>query len=241
MNKHICEYCNEEFKKKRVWYEHEIVCELLHKVNKDDENELDINLNSNDIYKILIQIAKKQHELEKDLKELKRQTVIKINILDWINKNLIPKTSFSNFTKLMSKMNFSMRYLLEESIQEILKYVIINNLNLYKIQNNNYLEWPVFSYKNKLYCYDFTSKKWSEENNLCEEIYLLWSNETINLLNTWKEQNFKTIDEYIEKKYHLTILNLVDDVKEKLFVKTIKSTLIENIKSNINTISYQII
>lgn len=237
---HHCQYCNSEFKKKRNWYEHEIVCELIYKFNNDYDIDTDLFTLEN-INKVLIQVVRKQTELEKEIKKIKQQVVIKVNILDWINKNLLPKTTISTFINEMSKMNLSIEYFLEEPIHESLKTVINNNLNRYKSKNVKYLDWPIFSYKNKLYVYDFTSKVWKEEYNICQLIYNEWTNISIDLLNQWKQNNFNNINDSLEKKFHLAILYLVDDTKEKTNIRLIKSLLIQNINSNISTISYQII
>lgn len=251
---HVCEYCSSTFKKKRNWYEHELVCEIIHKINKQPEDNLEEHLeliDKDNMYKILIHLIKKQTTIEKDLNELKKQTIIKISIIDWINKNLKPKKTINDFLLIIcSKINIKVESLLEESIGEFLKFHINNRLLLYRKENKNILEWPIFTYKNKIYVYDSKLDLWKEDNNISEKIYDLLSNILISLLNQWKQEylnydetteNDKKDNDDLERKFNLTLLQLVDEKKNNTHIKIIKNIILEEIKCEISTISYQII
>lgn len=238
---HVCEYCGSEFKIKTKWYEHEIVCKLIHKIDKS-ETISDELITTNTIYKALIQVIKKQNKMEKDVNELKRQIIIKINIIDWINKNLKPTTSINHFiTKISTKIEPNIELLLEENIDDFLKSFLINKINLYLKENKNTIELPIFTYKNKIYIYNTKTQKWKEETDLCQKIYELWSYELINSLNNWKQINLKNDNDNIERKFNITLLHLIDENKNKTHIKIIRDTILEYIKTEITTVSYQIV
>lgn len=101
-NNYTCKFCYREYIRKTNFERHVLVCELIKKSNRTDE-EYDIP-STEKLYKIILELAKKNDELEKKVNQLTKWVEVKkkkINIIEWLNKNITPTITFLELTKKM--------------------------------------------------------------------------------------------------------------------------------------------
>jgi hypothetical protein len=99
-----CKFCNREYKIKTYYNRHVITCELLSKTSKERRDIQECSADTPDIrslYDIVLEMNKQIQDLRKKvivLEKEKKAKHKKINILDWLNSQPSPPTTWKLWT-----------------------------------------------------------------------------------------------------------------------------------------------
>ena len=134
-----CVYCGKGYNSRPGYDKHAILCELIDKTKKkkklrivDDVEEETIPSNQR-MYHMLIELANKYSNLEKKMEEMSKYVVKqkkKINILEWLNNNLIPTFVFDELPSKITTTNQTIELLLNNTFHDILNDMF--EANIYK-------------------------------------------------------------------------------------------------------------
>jgi len=230
-----CSYCGKEFTKKTSYKKHIIVCEILQDISKREKSiltEESTNIPTNlELYKVILELCSKQEKLENQIKKL-QNTQKKINVIDWLNKNIVPEISYYEWIKHINIDNFVIDFLFEKSITDTLSFII--NKHLYSSISLN----PLFGFiqkTNLLYKYENHEMKWVK---LTQEdfIYLLKNIEKIlfKSMCTWQKENICLLqkDEYLETKFNNAMIKITSAIydSESLVLTKVRTNLYNKIK-----------
>jgi len=273
MTTHICSYCGNEYKNKKRWYEHEIICEIMHKKptastytnshsliehnNNNNNNNNDTIANPNitleTLYNVIKEVVKKQYSLEKEVALLKKHTIMKTSVLEWLGQNIKPILPLKSLLNAFTKIEITdIEYLLRCSVIEYLNYVIERNIDTYMTKHTNKYEYPIFIYENishtyrnssvmafiKIYYYNFDVQQWIDDDIIGKTLWNNIQNNMIIKLNEWKK-NCSDKTDNIEIEFQTTLLKIIESKKEDTHIKTIKNIVYNKLKTNINSVSYQ--
>jgi len=100
--KYTCKYCYREYRRKTYFDRHILICEIIKKKNNKIVDEEDDIPSNRKLYEIILELAKKNNELEKKVFELTKWIEVKkkkINVIEWLNKNIIPSLTFNELTE----------------------------------------------------------------------------------------------------------------------------------------------
>lgn len=156
---YTCKHCYKEYKRKSSFDRHILVCELIKRKKLTNDNDDDIPSNKK-LYEIILELAKKNDELEQKVNKLtsKIEKWIdvkkkKINILEWLNHNIMPTATYEELTsKMLSSID-------RRQLEKIFEYGHIKGYSkiLYSLFENNGESYPVKAFEqnnNCLYIFD---------------------------------------------------------------------------------------
>ena len=235
-----CKICNKEYKNKEYFLRHESFCHMLHKSKKEKENELE-QLDNIPSISILFNIVKeliiKYDKLEKDnnnLKKLLYKRQEKINVIDWLNRNINNITNFNiwyeNLLFTMNDLEFIFNKGNIDGLIEILNKIIIDKDNI-----------PIKCFENKentFYIFN-NNNKWKIITNEEFNLFIKNLNRKIQILfGIWQEnnkhklENEKFAEEYISKMQKILGKNIPFEIE----VNKIKNKMYKLLKTNIKTL-----
>lgn len=159
-----CIHCGKSYKKKTNLDKHIILCELLSKTKKGILIEEDDDfISQRKMYNILLELGLKFNRLEEKVDELNKWVIKKkkkINVIDWLNANIIPTTKFDILIEKIIIIQDDVKYLLENSFADTLNQIF--SRNIYNLSEN---EYPIFAFvqkSNTFYIYEDENMKWHE-------------------------------------------------------------------------------
>jgi hypothetical protein len=246
---YTCYCCGKTYKKRETLDKHTVLCEIIDKSKKKKssttlENE-EIIPSQKQMYNIIVELTLKYNKLEEKMEEAQiwiDKTKRKMNIVEWLNKNVKPVTTFSNFFEnqiIVTEENIE--FLFKHTFIDTFFEVLIKNMELLKINDENS---PIQSFTqkaNKIYVYDST-----ETDILFEEL----SREK--LVKFGKQIHFKIVKELIEWKnkrgdsvdecektsqiYNNALMKLMTvDFKQETVIGKIRTNLYSNFKVDIRS------
>jgi hypothetical protein len=254
--KHIytCYCCGKPYKKKETLDKHVVLCEIIDKAKKKKssivENE-EIIPSQKQMYTILVELTLKYNKLEEKMEEAQMwidKAKKKMNIIEWLNKNVKPSLTFTNFFEnqiIVTEENIE--FLFKHTFIDTFFEVLIKNMELLKINNENS---PIQSFNqkaNKIYVYDLSDTELGNTELLFEEL----SRE--NLVKFGKQIHFKIVKELIEWKnkrgdsvdecektsqiYNNALMKLMTiDFKQETVVGKIRTGLYNNFKVDMRSL-----
>ena len=238
MSETICIHCGKKYKKIE---KHLILCEIIHKskhmLNTFEDNDIP---SQRKMFKMLLVMASKYGELEKkldDVHEFVQKKIKKINIIDFLNRNLVPTVSINNIHELIDVQFLDVEFLFEHNIFET-----INKIFSRCIQNVNANSFPIVAFIQKpkiLYgCTSITEEqKWDilthkQITFILEFIQFKLSKEMLE----WKKKNKTIIDEDDRKcwLYDKTLSKLMaPDFKNDSLIKKYQELFYSKLKTDI--------
>jgi hypothetical protein len=204
---HCCIYCGKTYKTRLNVDKHIILCELLHKSNRNIGDELEDIPSQKKMYKMLLELASKYNKLEEKVDEINKWVVKKkkkINVIEWLNLNIAPTYTFDKLYEFIEIRDEDIEYLLHNSFYDTLNQIF--SRNIYNISEN---EYPIYAFIQKasmFYVYDKIDGNSGENENAWQEIS--------------RDKLFKFLN-----KVHLKICKYFNDWKK---------TRIEELKNNDN-------
>ena len=263
-SKFKCLYCKKGYKNKTNLNKHLVLCELIHTSKSKKrlliEEEQDENLPSQkQMYQMLLELAFKYNQLEEKM-DLAMKWIDKkkkkINILDWLQTNLVPNYIFDNLSLQIEVTKLDIEFLFNNSFIDTL-----NELFLRVLYNQECSEWseqsnqevrqpilvPLFAFvqkANTIYIYNsvdsFNNFGWIE---LSREKLVYFLNKIhfkfVKALNEWKKQNQKLIDESERALdlYNKTLSKLMGvEFKQENILSKIRSNLYNKMKTDMKSL-----
>lgn len=154
-----CLYCGKGYKTRTNLEKHVNLCELIHKGTKtrvtiEDDEDLP---SQRKMFQMLLELGQKYNKLEEKVDEINKWVVKKkkkINVLEWLNSNIIPDLVFENLSEKIIITENDIEFLLENSFFETLNQVFSKT-----IYNVSETENPMFAFVQKaniFYVFDKT-------------------------------------------------------------------------------------
>ena len=158
-----CTWCGKGYKTKINLEKHTILCELIHKSSKKRANKNNSELNDYDdicndlpspkkMYQMLLELGYKYSKLEEKMDEVNKFVVKKkkkINVLEWLNSNVIPSLVFENLIDKIKIIDSDIDFLLENNFLDTINAVLSRVLYLEREDDleNNLI--PLFAFVQK--------------------------------------------------------------------------------------------
>jgi hypothetical protein len=252
---YTCYCCGKSYKKRETLDKHTVLCEIIDKSKKKKSTTLEneeVIPSQKQIYSILVELTLKYNKLEEKMEEAQiwiDKAKRKTNIVEWLNKNVKPSHTFSNFFEnqiIVTEENIE--FLFKHTFIDTFFEVLIKNMELLKINDENS---PIQSFTqkaNKIYVYDLSNESdTSNKDTLFEEL----SREK--LVKFGKQIHFKIVKELIEWKnkrgisvdecektsqiYNNALMKLMTvDFKQETVIGKIRTNLYSNFKVDIRSI-----
>lgn len=133
MSKYCCLACNKEYIKKSSLDKHKILCDYKYKTAREKEIEIE-ELGDEPTYsqlvKIVQEMALKMNKMEAKMMDMQKwvdKKKKKINVIDWLSKNVSPTVGFNDWVNSYFKVNQShfldlMENTLLHTIQQVFEY-----------------------------------------------------------------------------------------------------------------------
>ena len=242
MNTHIklktclsCIHCGKEYKNNSSLNKHVLLCELVSR--KETSSEQDIPPSNKRLYQMLVELTYRYKQMEERLNFIEVSTrKKKINVIEWLNANNKPETTFSGINIQIQTSDISL--LFEANLNAVFSEIFKRLTEKKNI--------PVFAFsqkKNSFYCYELEEWREMEHNDFIQ----MFGNIRIKLSKSLLEWKHKHVNELIacEKTAHLydsTNLKLMKhDFTNQRSCGGLKSMLFNMIKTNIkHIIEYEV-
>jgi hypothetical protein len=152
-----CIHCGKSYIKRVNLDKHIVLCDLLQKSKKskileEDEEPLP---SQRKLFQMLIELGQKYNQLEEKIEEMSKWIVKKkkkINMLDWLNANIVPNIIFDQLYDKIIVTDDDIQYLLNNSFYDSLNEIFSKTIyNLSEIEN------PIYAFiqkTNTFYIYD---------------------------------------------------------------------------------------
>jgi len=243
-----CVNCGKIYKTRSNLNKHIILCDLLHSSKKSSHMEDDEPLPSQRrLYQLLIELGQKYNRLEEKVDEINKIVIKKkkqINVLDWLNTNIIPTSEFSILHEKIIILDEDIDFLLHNSFNDMLNEIFIRNI--YNNLENN--KFPIIAFiqkSNTMYIYDKvdsdeTKKCWIE---LQKDVLIKFLNRVqlkiIKSYQEWKKKNYKEIqenDSYATLSDKAVLKITTPIFKEEQYLTKIRSMMYNKMKIEIKTL-----
>lgn len=237
-----CSYCGKSYLKKTNLDKHFIICELLNtSKNKNDIEDEDETPSQKKLYKILLELGNKFNKLEEKVNEMEKWIVKKkkkINIIEWLNTNIIPEAIFGSLNEKITIDYDDVNYLFENTFIDTLNNIF--SRTIYNIQENKYPIYAFSQKSNTFYYYENEELKWSE---ISKEILIKFLDKIFMKLlkkfSDWKKEHVNEInnDEKLSLLCDKTSIKMmsVDFKQESIFGK-IKSNMYSRMKTDLKAL-----
>jgi uncharacterized protein YeeX (DUF496 family) len=197
-----CIYCGKNYIKSVNLNKHIAICELLQKSKKratiNNEEDDDEPLPSQrKLFNMLIELGQKYLKLEEKIEEMNKHIVKntkKINIVEWLNINIKPSSTFEHIIDKISVIESDIELLLTNSFYDVLNEIILR-MN----RNFNEEDYPMLAFEEK------------------PNIFYVYTSD-----NVWSELEYNSLIKFLSK-IHIKIFKTLNDWK-KLKANAIKSS-----------------
>ena len=164
--KHSCIYCGKGYKTCTNLEKHLLLCEMIHKRSSSNISLYEEPIPSQKkMYQLLVELAQKYNRLEEKVNEINKCVIKKkkkIDILEWLNSNVHPTTSFENLSEKISISDYHIEFLCNNSFNDTLNEVLENS-----VYNTTDFENPIFAFSqntNMIYIYE-KDTRWTKITN----------------------------------------------------------------------------
>jgi hypothetical protein len=197
-----CIHCGKGYKTRTNLEKHLVLCELVHKSKRillTDEEEITMP-SQKQMFQMLLELGQKYSKLEEKVDEINKWVVKKkkkINVLEWLNVNMIPDLIFENLIDKIQIIESDMEFLLQNSFLDT-----INEVFARTIYNISETENPIFAFSQKsniFYIYDTNSLKNNNDNNNQPFWLELSKDKLIRFLNQMQMKMSKSFYEWRKK------------------------------------------
>lgn len=228
-----CIYCGKSYKKRTNLNKHVILCEILDNSRKkriDDEETIPSQAM---MYKILLEFGERFTRLEKKVEELSKQTIVqknlkqkKINVIQWLNSNVIPNICFAQIMEKITITKEEAKYLFQHNFIDTLNHIF--SKSIYKNEHHEHdehhgicgmrenIKYPIYAFvqkPRKLYIYESSVQGWIEmsKNTLIEflnKIHL----KLFRMLTMYQKEHEKEMNENDKDMilYHKITVHMMD-------------------------------
>ena len=248
-----CGFCNKTYKIKKAYEKHFLLCSVINKSvsERKSENESSENIPSlREMYNIIQILIMKNDKLERQVEKMSswiHNNKKKINVIDWLNENMIPSIDYNNWVDSIEinqdDMDCVTNHNFIEGINQIIKRILCIDINIQTHPENINLPLKAFEQKDGLFV--FNEKQWSIIT--VEQFDMMFNKITrglIGQLKIWQDINKKRLfDTGFTEKYIENVKKITggDLTREQQYYK-IKQLFYNNLKINIkNIIQYEFV
>lgn len=239
-SKKTCTYCLKPYTNKTSLDKHILICSLLYKTKRQikiEEEERQDNPSYQDLCVIIKELLVKVNKLEekaelydKYINKMKK----KINIIDWLNTNLVPINNIDDYINNLIITEEEIIFMMHNTFLDTLYKILDENIN----QKKNPDPLPIFGSNHKsntLYVYKL-DHKWTELNkNQCIEIFNILYGKVFKKLMEWKQKNEDNLsnNEQLDNLYMKTMVKIFAvDFKHEQTLSKAKTSLFQIIKTD---------
>ena len=240
----LCVYCGKEYKSKTSLEKHYVLCEITHRKNISEREEIEDELPTHkQMYKIILELTMKYNQL---LEKVETMSVFvdvkkkKINIIEWLNTNMVPREHFDkSFAQKIQIMETDITCITNNNntFYDALHLIFVRTIYL------NETERPMFALTQKANCvYIRTEEEWQE---LTREKLVYFLNivhyNFVKALSLWNKNNVETKsheeNELLADIYsHATIKMMSVDFKKESTLSRIRISIYDNIKKDMKSL-----
>ena len=248
--KYCCETCGKKYIRKSSLDKHAILCDFLSKTKreKDISKEEEADLPSYiQLTYIVQELSLKYSKLEKQMEEMQKfieKKKKKINVISWLNSNIEPSNTFTNWMNQLELNESHFEFLMENSIIQSIHFILEENLP----SSNKIYPIKCFTQKTNLFYICESNEPsnciWSQMtfedfSKLLKNI----QNKLLIILSKWRITNKDQIDnnDSISILYNKTIIKLMNiSFSQDASFGKIKSNLYNYLKTDVkNMIEYE--
>ena len=236
---HCCRYCGKTYKTRNNVDKHIILCELLHKSNRNIGDELeDVIPSQKNMYKMLLELANKYNRLEEKVDEINKWVIKKkkkINVTEWLNSNVMPTCTFDKLYEIIEICDEDINYLLQNTFYETLNQIFLRNI--YNIGENEYPIYAFIQKANTFYIYDNGVGNGNEWQEISREKLFKFLNKVhlkiCKYFNDWKKtrnEEFKNND-CLSITYNKALVKIMGiDFKQESALSRVRSNMYSKMK-----------
>lgn len=257
-SKSSCIYCSKQYTNKTSLEKHMLLCCILYKSKRQlkiEEEETEDLPSHNKLCFIVQELTLKIKKLEEKLEIQEKfitKTKKKINVLEWLNNNIIPSDDINTFiTNKISVKEDEILFMMNNTFHDTLDKIFAENFDNDSSNSNSNVN-PIFCFiqnSNKFYIYSNTNNTintnaWSElTKQECIKIFNIIYSKIFKKLMEWKNANEEQINksEQLDNLYLKTMGKLMSiDFKNETILSKAKSSLFNKIKTDMkNIIEYE--
>ncbi len=156
-SKQCCTWCGKGYKTKINLEKHAVLCELIYKSSKKrgtpDSNEYDDICDDlpspKKMYQMLLELGYKYSKLEEKMDEVNKFVIKKkkkINVLEWLNSNIVPSLVFENLIDKIKIIDSDIDFLLENNFLETIN-VVLSRFLYFREEESDFI--PLFAFVQK--------------------------------------------------------------------------------------------
>ena len=151
-----CTNCGKGYKKRENLTKHLVLCDLLNsrKRTKEEEEEDEIELpSSKKMFHMLLELGKKYTKLEEQMSEITKwvsKKKKKINVIEWLNSNVVCKMDFSDFMdncEWFTIEETDIENIIKNTFFETMNHIFLRTLFVMKDECNSV---PIFAFSQKV-------------------------------------------------------------------------------------------
>lgn len=257
-SKSSCIYCSKQYTNKTSLEKHMLLCCILYKSKRQlkiEEEETEDLPSHNKLCFIVQELTLKIKKLEEKLEIQEKfitKTKKKINVLEWLNNNIIPSDDINTFiTNKISVKEDEILFMMNNTFHDTLDKIFAENFDNDSSNSNSNVN-PIFCFiqnSNKFYIYSNTNNMtntntWSElTKQECIKIFNIIYSKIFKKLMEWKNANEEQLNksEQLDNLYLKTMGKLMSiDFKNETILSKAKSSLFNKIKTDMkNIIEYE--
>ena len=209
-----CLHCGKSYIKRINLDKHILICELIHKPNRKDTalfiEEDEPIPSQRKMFDMIVELSQKYSRLEEKVDDINKWVVKKkkkINVLEWLNANVIPTSIFDNIIESITVDEQDIQSLFANSFYDVLNEIFSKN-----IYNFNENDNPIFAFVQKINVfYIYTSDKiWVE---LSREILTKFLNKVhmkiFQAFNDYKKMKSSNLDDNFAILCNKTLVKLM--------------------------------
>ena len=221
----MCNTCDKKYMRKSSLEKHSVLCEFLIKTEREKQiqkqEETDIP-SYHQLVNIVQQLSLKYSRLENEMEEMRKwveKKKKKINVVNWLNTNVIPYTSFHDWVNTISINDEHFQLLMTNNIVDCFQAILEEYLSSQILQpgSGSTLQiYPIkcFSQKQNLfYIYLSDGGEWRQmtfEDFM--QLFKIIQSKLLKATTEWKQKNKQFIEENDSASilYNKTLLKLME-------------------------------
>lgn len=238
-----CIHCGKSYIKRVNLNKHIIICELLHSRTSSSIEDEEPLPSQRKMYQMLIELGNKYNKLDEKVDELNKWVVKKkkkINILQWLNDNIVPTILFDSIIDKIIVNEDDIENLLINSFQDVLNEIFSRTIFHFNESEN-----PMFAFVQKIntfYIYDSIDGKnmWIEMSR--EKLVKFLNKVHIKILKAFCEfkkqhaSEIKSSDSYSIKCDKTTVKIMSVEFKQESILSKVRTMMFAKMKTDMKSL-----